>query len=497
MHGHHHHVVFVALSLIVAILGSWTALDLFRRGRAFLGGGGGTWLATAAVAMGLSIWSMHFVAMLGFDPGVAVTYDPGLTFASLVLAIIATGGAFMLAARPRAPRRSLIGAGAAMGAGICVMHYVGMAAVRTTMTLAYDPWLVAASLAVAVSASTAALFTTRRQHTLESQAAAAVVLGLAISGMHYTAMAGLRLTMAQGMPGVGPGAPPYVLGVSVAGGTLLILFLALLASLYDQRGNVLAALDGGGVGYWELEVRSGVLRLSPRARQILGLPPDGGMNLDILAERIHPDDRPARLQALQSSLRTGAEYDVEYRLADEARWVNVRGRTVARGARLAGVILDVTDRHEAFAAVSESERRQQLLIDELNHRVKNTLAIIQSIAIHTGKGARTVEEFRSSFEGRLVALSSTHEALTKGVWETASLRQLLERELRPYGEEQVMLDGEDIELDPRQALSLGMVFHELTTKAPRTWPHWWSAHGTPCPVTGPGADRVRYPRRRA
>ena len=128
MHGHHHHVVFVALSLIVAILGSWTALDLFRRGRAFLGGGGGTWLATAAVAMGLSIWSMHFVAMLGFDPGVAVTYDPGLTFASLLLAIIATGGAFMLAARPRAPRRSLIGAGAAMGAGICVMHYVGMAA---------------------------------------------------------------------------------------------------------------------------------------------------------------------------------------------------------------------------------------------------------------------------------------------------------------------------------------------------------------------------------
>jgi two-component sensor histidine kinase len=144
----------------------------------------------------------------------------------------------------------------------------------------------------------------------------------------------------------------------------------------------------------------------------------------------------------------------------------VRGRLVDRQElRLAGVVLDVTDRHEAFAAVSESERRQRLLIDELNHRVKNTLAIIQSIAVQTAKDAETVNAFSASFAGRLTALSSTHDALTSGEWETASLRELLERELRPYREDQVTLKGQDIEIGPRHALSFGMVFHELATNA--------------------------------
>lgn len=466
LRGHHHPPMFVALSLIVAILGSWTALDLFRRVQSHLGGARQAWIAIAAVAMGSSIWSMHFIAMLGFDPGSAVGYDPGLTVASLILAIAATGGAFSLAARPKTQRAWLVAAGAAMGAGICIMHYVGMAAVRTAMALSYDMRLVAASLAIAVTASTAALFTARREHSMTWRAAAAVVLGLAISGMHYTGMAALRMTMVPGMNHGPSGAPPYVLALSVAGATLLILFLALLASLYDQRANVLSALEAGGVGYWELDWRLRSLRLSPRARQIMGFPQGVEVSLEDLMEKVSPEHREERAQALQSSLRTGAEYDVEYRLRDEARWVNVRGRPIARGrTRLAGVVLDVTDRHEAFAAVSESERRQRLLIDELNHRVKNTLAIIQSMAIQTSKGAKSVEHFRASFEGRLVALSSTHEALTRGGWETASLRELLERELRPYRQEQVVLEGQDVELGPRHALSLGMVFHELATNA--------------------------------
>jgi two-component sensor histidine kinase len=132
---------------------------------------------------------------------------------------------------------------------------------------------------------------------------------------------------------------------------------------------------------------------------------------------------------------------------------------------MVGVVFDVTDRREAFAALTESERRQRLLIDELNHRVKNTLATVQSVARQTAKSAGTMDEFRATFEARLLALSNTHNALTRGRWERASLRELLDQEFQPYPQEQVRLVGPDVDLSPRQALSLGMVIHELATNA--------------------------------
>jgi two-component sensor histidine kinase len=130
-----------------------------------------------------------------------------------------------------------------------------------------------------------------------------------------------------------------------------------------------------------------------------------------------------------------------------------------------GVVLDVSDRHEAFAAVSASESRQRLLINELNHRVKNTLATVQSIADQTARRSTSLDDFRASFEARLIALSATHNVLTRSGWEGAGLREILLNELQPYGEERVRLRGAEVELEARQALTLGMVFHELATNA--------------------------------
>jgi NO-binding membrane sensor protein with MHYT domain len=172
-----HDPIFVLLSLLIAILGSWTALDLFKRVRTHLGQARLTWLAIAALAMGLSIWSMHFVAMLGFDPGSAVRYDPLLTLVSLVLAIGATGGAFFFAAREGARISLVLVAGAAMGVGICLMHYVGMAALRTAVSLGYNPPLVVLSLVIAIVASTAALLAARRERRFGWRVCAALTLG--------------------------------------------------------------------------------------------------------------------------------------------------------------------------------------------------------------------------------------------------------------------------------------------------------------------------------
>ena len=472
MHEHQHHAIFLVLSLVVAVLGSWTALDLFRRVRSHIGQARGMWLGTAAVAMGLSIWSMHFVAMLGFDPGSPVRYDPWLTLTSLLIAIGATWGAFLAASKPGAATARLLAAGGAMGAGICLMHYVGMAALRTGVSLGHSPVFVAASFLIAVAASTAALFAARHERTLAWRAGAAAVLGFAIAGMHYTAMAGLRLTPAAGAAGPVPGLPPITLGVAVAAGAVVILLLALLASIYDQRLNVLTALDAGRVGYWELILPQMDFHISSRGKEVFGRDPDAPFTHAEVLAALGPEDRAARDTIFRSALEGEGDYNAEYCFlgADGARrWINIRGRVVARRhgrpARMAGVVVDVSDRRAAFAALSESQGRQRLLIDELNHRVKNTLATVQSIARQSAKGTDTVAAFCDAFEARLVALSQTHDTLTRGGWSGASLRDLLEQEFAPYAGGQVRLRGEDVDLEPRQTLSLGMIFHELSTNA--------------------------------
>jgi len=453
----------------VAVFGSWTALDLARRVASHLGRGRLAWVSTAAIAMGLSIWSMHFIAMLSFDPGSPVAYDPALTGLSLALAIGSTWAAFIVATRDRVRAATLQVAGAAMGAGICLMHYVGMAAVRTAQSLGYQPALVVASLAIAVVASTAALMVARRGRGALVQACAALLLGAAVVGMHFTAMAALRLTPIPGAPAVSAmGVPPFFVGVGVATGTLLILFLALMASLYDQRGNILQALDAGGVGYWELDLQSRTLHVSSQGKSLFGVDPDEDLTLERWLGALSLEDRARRDKAFESAMRTGG-YDIEYRLISADRWVNVRGKVLRDGAgrprRMMGVVLDVSDRHQAFAAVTASERRLRLLTNELNHRVKNTLATIQSIAAHTVRRSTSLEDFRKVFEDRLLALSATHNVLTQSSWEAASLAELLAQEFLPYPESQVFFDGEPIDLPAQQALALGLIFHELATNA--------------------------------
>ena len=237
-----HHPIFVALSIVVACLGSWTALNLFRRVRAHNGVWRGAWLAASGIGMGLSIWSMHFIAMLGFNPGSEVRYRVGLTLLSLLLAIGATTFAFF-SVNDRSLRR-LLAAGTFMGLGICIMHYVGMAAVMTNARISNDGVYVALACAVAITASTSALVVARGERTLLQRVLAAIVLGFAIVGMHYTAMLGVRLipsTEAQRI--VDSGLDSVTLAIALAGGTALILFLALIAALSDRRFEALAARE--------------------------------------------------------------------------------------------------------------------------------------------------------------------------------------------------------------------------------------------------------------
>jgi two-component sensor histidine kinase len=131
---------------------------------------------------------------------------------------------------------------------------------------------------------------------------------------------------------------------------------------------------------------------------------------------------------------------------------------------------DVAVRQLAEQSLRQKDARQQLLLNELNHRVKNTLATVQSLAGQTLKTASSPEDFRGAFEARLIALSAAHDLLTEDEWRGADLHDLLRTELLPYASrgddgESFVLRGPRIHLSPRSAVTLAMTFHELATNA--------------------------------
>ena len=178
----------VALSILVATFASYTALDLGGRVAPAQGPTHRIWLAAAALIMGGGIWSMHFVAMLAFVLPMPMSYDVGLTVLSLVLAILAASGGFYFISRPGVSRPRLVLSGVFMGVAISGMHYTGMAAMRGPAELSYDRQWVALSVIIAIGAATVALWLAYRTTEAGQKLAAAIVMGVAISGMHYTGM---------------------------------------------------------------------------------------------------------------------------------------------------------------------------------------------------------------------------------------------------------------------------------------------------------------------
>jgi len=184
-----HDTTLVALSILIATAASYTALDLAGRIRASSGWACHAWLATSAVAMGGGIWSMHFVAMLAFSmPGMDVSYDVPLTALSLIVAILVTGIGLHAVSREKATPKILLFSGCFVGLGIVAMHYTGMAAMRMGAHVDYDTLWVAISVLIALGAATVALWLAFQNTGLVQKLVAAVAMGLAISGMHYSGM---------------------------------------------------------------------------------------------------------------------------------------------------------------------------------------------------------------------------------------------------------------------------------------------------------------------
>jgi PAS domain S-box-containing protein len=226
----------VALSIAVACLTSYTALDLGGRIKDSRRWERLAWLVTAATAMGGGIWSMHFIGMLAFVMPMPVSYDLGLTLLSLIVAIGVTGFGFFMIGTGRVTPLEFVLSGSFVGIGIIAMHYTGMAAMRMPVDIRYDTFLIALSVLIAIGASIAALWLAFRTNTRTSQGLlAAVVMGFAISGMHYTGMAAATFIAAPGMDGAHGGAALAQTGLALAIATITFVILALVASAVDRK----------------------------------------------------------------------------------------------------------------------------------------------------------------------------------------------------------------------------------------------------------------------
>jgi NO-binding membrane sensor protein with MHYT domain len=194
------------------------------------------WLALGATAIGSGIWTMHFIAMIGFSVAEApIGYDKPTAFASLAVAIVMVGiGIFIVGYRGATPM-ALVTGGTITGLGVATMHYLGMAGIRMQGRIEYDTLTVALSVVIAVVAATAALWAAVAGHGFLVGLGASLVMGVAVSGMHYTGMAAVSVHLHGVAVAAGEAASPASLLAPILIGPAVFLLLAAVVVMFDPQ----------------------------------------------------------------------------------------------------------------------------------------------------------------------------------------------------------------------------------------------------------------------
>ncbi|ARU61460.1 hypothetical protein CBW65_10915 [Tumebacillus avium] len=298
-----YHTATVVLSILIAVLASYTAINLGSRVTEAKGTARKFWCIGGAMALGFGIWSMHFVAMLAFEMEVTVTYQLWLVLLSVLPAIVASGLALYLVSRPRLLLKKLILGSLLMGAGISAMHYTGMYAMQMQAHLTYDPLLVAASVLIAVAASFAALsliYLLRGEGTsLKSgwlKLFSALLMGGAISGMHYTGMAAAMFTHADGQAMKTVTAMDNLLLAYLIGGVTLLLLGVVIATsvlerrlvkhrnrLDDSERRYKSLFDHNPDAIFTVDLTGAFIEVNPKAEQLLGYSSDQLLQMNVMS----------------------------------------------------------------------------------------------------------------------------------------------------------------------------------------------------------------------
>ena len=239
-------------------------------------------------------------------------------------------------------------------------------------------------------------------------------------------------------------------------------------ALATSEAHLRLALHGASMGDWSWNAETDAMTMSDQTLELYGLgPEDQGLPRAELRDRlIHPDDIPAMREAAARASAEQIHYDVEYRIrrGGDWRWMRVMGgphRIDGVTVGLHGLVQDIDERKRA-------SERQQLLIHELNHRVKNILAMVQAIANQTFSAGKDPDATRKALEARLIALAQAHDVLTREGWGGAELSDIVEGAMSPHQGvpgRRFRIGGPRVRLEPNTAVSLAMCLHELATNA--------------------------------
>lgn len=389
----------VSLSVVIAILAAYAALDLAERVAAAEGKLRHIWLWGGAVAMGTGIWSMHYIGMLAYSLPIPVLYDWPTVLVSLVAAVLASAIALhLVSGSSLGVLRIAIGA-LLMGTGIATMHYTGMAAMRLEAMHHYSIPIVSVSVVLAVVISLVALgltfyLTTHQRSTGWRKNASAVLMGLAIPVMHYTGMAAVSFTPMAGELDVRHAVNVTDLGVTGIGAVaFLVLGLTILTSLVDRRFSAQAKelelsehryrqiVESAKVILWRgsLDAKQ-FTYVNQEAQELLGHPLQDWTNQpEFWLSHLHPDDRALASSKCDTAAARGKAQRFEHRMVcrdGRTVWLRTSVRVVTQAGmtpELVGVMTDITERKQAQEmAEAASIAKGELLIEieRLNEKLK-------------------------------------------------------------------------------------------------------------------------------
>ncbi len=240
------------------------------------------------------------------------------------------------------------------------------------------------------------------------------------------------------------------------------------AALMREEWRHALTLEAGKVGSWVWDIRTDEVSCNDMFRRMYDLPESGPIYSTQVLEATHPADRQTVESGLGASISRGVDYEAEARVATNGRWLSMRGRVYQRDADgramvMMGASIDISES-------KEGAERTRVLLRELNHRVKNTLAMIQSVARQTIRQNPDPQAFIEAFSGRLRTISDAHVLLADRDWMGVQLYEVIASQLGPHflsKPDRANVRGEDVSLPADHALGLGLILHELTTNAHR------------------------------
>jgi len=389
----------VALSVVLAISASYAALDLTGRVSSSQKRVRAIWLTAGATAMGLGIWAMHYVGMLALTMPMPVYYHLPTVMLSLVAAIAASGVALRIASRPHMTVVHKITGSVVMGSGIAAMHYIGMAAMRCSATTVYDFRIVALSIVLAIVISLVALLLAFRlkdeQGITRRKILSALVMGSAIPLMHYTAMWAAAFHSSAAVPDLTHAVGISTLGVVAISTSTFLVLAGAIASSFLERYMALHKSDLNLALERELYFQT----MAEAVPEIIWTAdPNGeddffnrkcfdysGLTLDQMRgtgwkDMVHPDDVEDCFLKWQNALRTGEPYDVEYRLRAKDgtyRWFLGRANPVrdAEGeiVKWFGTCTDIENQKQSQQILEEQILERTTQLADLNTRLQEEM----------------------------------------------------------------------------------------------------------------------------